>query len=92
MEMRHDEVGVGYMHIQDQGNEKKASQTANGKQADKAESIEHGRRQWNASAMQRHCPVEHFNGRGHRDQVTEKWKHQPRINGLAADKHMVAPN
>jgi len=85
-------IGVGYVHIESERGEKKAGQPADGEKPDKSKGIEHGRFEGNGTSIESHRPIKNLNRRRDRDQIAQEREHKPGINGLTADKHMMAPD
>src|SRR5260370_41738144 len=80
------------MKVRAQAGEERPGKAANGKQANEAEGIEHGRGPVDGRFVERGGPIDHFDRRGNRDQVAEQGKGERGISGFTGDEHVVRPN
>ena len=62
MKMRHHKVGVGNVNIDSERRQKQTGQSANSKETDETEGIQHWSGEMNRAFVQRGCPVENLNG------------------------------
>src|SRR2546421_4817741 len=92
VEVRDDKVRVADVNVYGERSQKQPGHAAESEQTDEAERIEHRRVVRDRSFVKRRRPVEDFNGRGNCDRETQKRKDHSRINRLAGDKQMMAPN
>ena len=92
MEVCHHEVGIGNVNVYSDGRQEHARQSANRKQADKSECIQHGRVIRDRALVQRGGPVEDLHRGRNRHQVCEQREHQCRIYRDASHKHVVCPH
>src|SRR6202008_5115567 len=83
---------VGDGNAKAEAGEEQAGEPANGKQADEAQGVDHGRVPGDGTFIKRRSPIEHFYRRGDGDQIAEEGKGQGRISGFAGDKHVMGPN
>src|SRR5579864_2262014 len=90
VEMRHDEISVGDVHVKSEGGEERAGEAANRKKSDEAEGVEHRRVVGDGSFIERGGPIENFDGGRHGDEKAQERKHQAGVNRLAGHKHVVA--
>ena len=72
MEMCDDEIGVMDVHVNAQGSEEQAGQSAHRKKADEPAGVEHRSVEGNGALIKRGRPVENFDGRGNGDHVAQE--------------------
>ena len=92
VEMRDHEVSVRRRDVDRHRGEKQAGQAADGEQAEKAERIDHRRLEADVAAIERCRPVEHLDGRRHRDDERQKRKDEIGERRLTGDEHVMAPD
>src|ERR1700757_2735805 len=88
VEVGDDEISVVDVNVQAEAGEEQAGEPANGKQADEAQGVDHGRVPGDGTFIKRRSPIEHFYRRGDGDQIAEEGKGQGRISGFPGDKHV----
>ena len=92
VEVGHDEVGAVELDVGGKRGEEKAGESAHGEQADETERIQHGRIVGDRALVESGRPVEDLDGGRNRDHETERRKDQARVDRLAGDEHVMAPD
>ena len=92
MKMRDDKISSVHMNIHRERRQKKSGESADDKKPDERKRVKHRRFKRNRAAIQRHRPIENFDGRRNRHEKTQERKNHSGVNGLAADKHVMSPN
>src|ERR1700691_3736811 len=92
MEVGDDKVGICDVNVDSDRGQYEAGQSANGKQPDKAKSIEHWSGEGNGTLVEGGCPVEDFDGGGHTYHETEERKNHCGIERDAGDKQVMRPD
>ena len=81
-----------HVHVEADRREEQPGQPADREQADEAERVEHRRLPRDRALVDRRRPVEHLDRRRDRDQEAEDREDQRRVDRLAGDEHVVAPD
>ncbi len=92
MEMGDDEIGVGKVNVHGEGSQEQTGQASDDKQTDETQGIKHGGLEGDRAAVEGSGPVENFYAGGDGNQEAEEREDETGIDGLAGDKHVVAPD
>ena len=92
VEVRHHEVGIGYMDVEAHSGQEETSEATDRKQANETNGVKHRGREPDLALIHGRGPVEDLNGRGNGHDVGEDREHHTRIGRLAGNEQVMAPN
>ena len=95
----HDEVEVGdhevcsvQSNVGCHGGKKQTGQSADGKQSDEGERVEHGALEDDRTFIHGRGPVEYFDGGRNCHEEGQEGENDAGVNALASDEHVMSPN